>query len=339
MFLRSGGQEFRHRLLRWYSANGRDLPWRRTRDPYAILVSEIMLQQTQVSTVRPYYERWLNRFPDFTALADASESDVLHTWQGLGYYSRARNLHAAAKIVVREHRACLPSEPELLRKLPGMGRYTANAVATFAFNQAMPIVEANITRVIARLFNVEIPVDSTAGREQLWQTAASLVPKRDPAKFNSALMDLGALVCGRTPRCVICPVHHFCRAKQPELLPRKKPRPRLKCLTESHSFALRRGRILLEQCTDRWRGMWMLPPFQPNGSRDRQIHSSLFPFTHHRVTLRVFRKTAARHPTNRQRWISVRDLETTPIPSPHRRAINACLQLSVGHGCQSGSDR
>src|ERR1051325_1722388 len=167
---------FRRRLLRWYSANGRDLPWRRTRDPYAILISEVMLQQTQVSAVIPYYERWLIRFPNFKALAAASEREVLHAWQGLGYYSRARNLHAAAKEIVRRYGSRLPSDPEELRKLPGVGRYIANAVATFAFNRSVPIIETNTTRLIARLFEITAAIDSAPGREQLWQAAASLMP-------------------------------------------------------------------------------------------------------------------------------------------------------------------
>src|SRR5438067_1065916 len=164
------------RLLAWFAAEGRNLPWRRTRDPYAILVSEVMLQQTQVSTVMPYFDRWLQRFPDFTALAESSGAEVLRAWQGLGYYSRARNLHSAAKAIVRQFGGVLPPNSDSLRKLPGIGRYTANAVATFAFNQPLPIVEANITRVIARLFDVRTPVDSGAGRERLWNTAQSLVP-------------------------------------------------------------------------------------------------------------------------------------------------------------------
>src|SRR5690349_9471495 len=139
--------DVRRLLLKWYDANGRDLPWRRTRDPYAILVSEVMLQQTQVATVIPYYQRWMNRFPTFQTLAAASEEDVLHSWQGLGYYTRARNLHSAAKLVVSRHHGVLPQDPKMIQELPGMGRYSANAVATFAFDRSMPIVEANISRV------------------------------------------------------------------------------------------------------------------------------------------------------------------------------------------------
>jgi A/G-specific adenine glycosylase len=329
-------RDFRRRLLRWYAKHGRDLPWRQTRDPYAILISEVMLQQTQVTTVRAYYDRWLNRFPNFSALAHALENDVLHAWQGLGYYRRARNLHAAAKIIVSQHNGILPRSPEVLRRLPGMGRYTTNAVATFAFNQAVPIVETNITRVVARLFDIKIPVDSVAGREQLWQTAELLVPRTNPARFNSALMDLGALVCRGTPQCDACPVQDFCRASDPRSLPVKKPAPDLKRLTESHSLTVHQRRILLEQCTHRWSGMWMLPPFRRAGRVKPAIHSSVFPFTHHRITLRVFQDNKIRGRSHRQRWVPIDQLHRMPIPSPHRRAIDACLSFDV---CQSSSDR
>jgi len=296
-----------------------------------------MLQQTQVTTVIPFYRRWLERFRTIEDLAMASEDEVLHAWQGLGYYSRARNLHAAAKLVARNHRAVLPRDPDVLRDLPGMGRYTANAVATFAFNQSMPIVEANIARLLARLFNIRIRIDSTPGRERLWKLAETIVPNRNAGRFNSALMDLGATICTRSPQCQVCPVKTFCRAPRPELLPMKKPRPRMVRLAESHTFVRHNNRLLLERCTDRWRGMWMLPRHhEPTNGRE-PIHSSEFPFTNHQITLRVFRshRCAAvagqvlRSPKN-QTWMPIADLNSIAIPSPHRRAINACLSLSVG---------
>ena len=155
--------KFRRRLLSWYRRHGRDLPWRRTRDPYAILVSEFMLQQTQVATVIPYYHKWLRRFPDFASLARASENEVLRAWQGLGYYARARNLHATAKTVMDRHGGNFPRGIEQMRQLSGIGKYTAHAVASFAFNQSVPIVEANTGRVLARLFNLRESIDSDLG--------------------------------------------------------------------------------------------------------------------------------------------------------------------------------
>ena len=182
-----------------------------------------MLQQTQVAAVIPYYNEWLRRFPDFAALARAPESDILHAWQGLGYYARARNLHAVAKTVQHRHGGRFPRNLAAISELPGVGRYTANAVATFAFDQPVPIVETNTARVLARLFDFHSPIDRAAGREELWKRARTLVPKYSARIYNSALVDLGALICSpRQPKCRICPVKKFCRAKDPETLPNKK---------------------------------------------------------------------------------------------------------------------
>jgi A/G-specific adenine glycosylase len=316
---------FRRSLLRWYHANGRDLPWRRTRDPYAVLVSEFMLQQTQVATVIPYYNKWLRRFPDLAALARASESDVLHAWQGLGYYARARNLHSAAKTIASEDNGKFPQLADELKSLPGVGRYTANAIATFAFGRSVPIVEANITRVLARVINYQQPIDSGHGREDIWQIASTLVPARGARAFNSALMDLGALVCRPRPKCQICPVRRFCRASKPETLPRKRPRPQLKKLTESHLWIRNRGRILLQQSSGRWRGMWILPPLNTMPVTDRAIHRSIFPFTHHQITLQIFAQPSRKIDQQKERWIDLASINSIPIPSPHHRAIAELL--------------
>jgi A/G-specific adenine glycosylase len=291
---------FRRSLLRWFHRHGRDLPWRRTRDPYAILVSELMLQQTQVATVIPYYRKWLHRFPDFGSLARASQNNVLHAWQGLGYYNRARNLHATAKIVEDQHGGIFPRNIATIRKLPGVGRYTANAVATFAFDKSVPIVEANSARVLARLFDIRTPIDSAIGSEKLWENAARLVPKRNAARFNSALVDLGALVClSNNPKCSICPVNKFCRARNPETLPIKKSKSRTKQITERHLFIFSRGKILLEQSAKRWHGMWVLPPLELDCLKQsslprRAVYRSVFPFTQYRVTLVIYRRCGPR---------------------------------------------
>ena len=280
-----------------------------------------MLQQTQVATVIPYYRRWLERFPDFAALARVQEEEVLHAWQGLGYYARARNLHAAAKCVVENFGGKLPDEPSKIAELPGIGRYTASAIVSFAFDRAEPIVEANIGRVLARLTNLQIPIDTTAGRDRLWQTATALLPARQARVHNSALMDLGALLClPRRPRCGECPVRRFCRAEQPALLPRKKKRPTIVQLTESHLFAQRRSRVLLEQSDERWRGMWILPRLSRTPPKTPLLKME-FPFTRHRITLAVFAGPAAVLPNEKQRWFSRRALERLPLPSPHRRAL------------------
>lgn len=316
---------FRRTLLSWYRKNRRDLPWRGTNDPYAILVSEFMLQQTQVRTVIPYYNEWLRRFPSFQALARASEADVLHAWQGLGYYARARNLRATAGAVMEQYGGAFPTDPEVIRALPGIGRYTANAVASFAFNTAVPIVEANIARVLSRVFDIRTPIDTTAGREQLWSAARDLLPRQGAGTHNAALMELGALVCGAPPKCSACPVQTFCRSTEPGSLPRKKARPPLQLLTEHHGFVLHRRRVLLEQSEERWRGMWVLPRLATPPAIDRPVHRSQFPFTHHRITLAVYPNAAPRKDGPTRRWFSLGELSSIPLPSPHRRALEAIL--------------
>ena len=316
---------FRRSLLNWYRQNARDLPWRCTSDPYAILVSEFMLQQTQVATVIPYYEEWLRRFPDFATLAAASENDALHAWQGLGYYTRARNLRATAIAVIEKHAGIFPRDLASIQELPGIGRYTANAIATFAFDQSVPIVEANIARVLSRLFNLQTPIDTSAGREQLWSAAAQLLPRRRAGRHNSALMELGALVCGARPKCEICPVKIFCRATEPGVLPRKKAPPAIELRTEHHGFAMRRRRVLLEQSQDRWRGMGILPRLTSRPATSQPVHRLEFPFPHHRITLAVYAHESAAPETRSRNWFPITKLSSIPIPSPHRRALNKLL--------------
>ena len=295
-----------------------------------------MLQQTQVATVIPYYEAWLRRFPNFASLARASENDVLCSWQGLGYYARARNLHATARAVLENHRGRFPQSIDRMRRLPGIGKYTANAVASFAFDRSVPIVETNTTRVLARLFDFRKSIDSSSGRKTLWQHAARLLPKSGARTFNSALLDLGALICvARNPRCDLCPVNAFCRAQNPVTLPVRKSRPRTKQLVETHSLIVRRGQILLERSRHRWRGMWILPPLRVDGStfQARPVYKSVFPFTHHRITLAVYRHPVPSKIAPEQQWVQA--IEDVPMPSPHRRAIQALIRnngnFSVQH--------
>ena len=323
---------FPRRLLRWYRRNGRDLPWRHTRDPYAILVSEFMLQQTQVSTVTPYYDEWLCRFPNFAALARASENDVLHAWQGLGYYARARNLHVTAQRVVSQYGGRFPRSIDQMQQLPGIGKYTAHAVATFAFNQPVPIVEANTARVLSRLFNFRDAIDSVTGQKILWQYAATLLTKANARVYNSALLDVGALVCiPREPKCGICPVKTFCRAKNPETLPLRKSRSATERLVEKHAFVIRQGKILLQKSFRRWRGMWILPPLATHRCNQRSvrraaIYTSAFPFTNHRVALKVYAERSRNIDRHLQRWFGINSLQSIPMPSPHRRAVQHLLQ-------------
>jgi A/G-specific adenine glycosylase len=322
---------FRRSLIAWYRQNARDLPWRRTTDPYAILVSEFMLQQTQVATVIPYYNEWLRRFPGFAALAATSEATVLHAWQGLGYYARARNLRTTALAIMEKHGGIFPRDVASIRALPGIGRYTANAVATFAFNRPVPIVEANIARVLSRVLDLQTPVDTSAGRERLWSAATQILPRARASEHNSALMELGALVCTVRPKCLSCAVRSFCRTTDPTALPRKKPRQPLQLRTEHHGFALRRSRVLLEQSPDRWRGMWILPRLSGAPVSGKPLHRSEFSFTNHRITLAVYGDAPPRRErTMSRRWFSIGALSSIPLPSPHRRALNEIL-LSTHH--------
>jgi len=201
-------------LIRWFNKSARDLPWRRTRDPYAIWLSEVMLQQTRVETVIPYYERFLSRFPDVRALALADIDEVLSLWSGLGYYRRARELHRCAKEVVDKHDGVFPSDVPGLRSLRGIGPYTAGAIASIAFDKPVALVDGNVARVLARLFTIEQDMKSTAGMREAWTTAERIVPKDEPGKFNQALMELGATICiPRDPGCLVCPVRESCRAR------------------------------------------------------------------------------------------------------------------------------
>jgi A/G-specific adenine glycosylase len=329
---------FRRSLLRWYPDHCRELPWRCTHDPYAILVSEVMLQQTQAAAVVPYYNRWLRRFPTIRSLARATESDVLYAWQGLGYYTRARNLHRCANLIVENFTGIFPSDPNKLKSLPGIGRYTANAIAVFAFDQPLPLVEANTSRVLARFCNIHDPIDSSYGRRKLWEASSKLVLKERARDFQNAMMDLGSLICTvRNPRCPVCPVRKFCRAREPGSLPRKRKRAAIVPLTESHRLCVIGDALLLEKSRQRWHGMWILPPlkldcFKQSNSRRRPIHTSVFPFTNHRVTLRVYRQRAHHVDPRVQRWFRREELNAIPIPSPHRRAINALFSSQPATG-------
>ena len=241
-------QEFAERLLGWFAHHKRDLPWRcEPRDPYRVWLAEVMLQQTQVATVIPYYERWLARFPTLEALAAAPLDDVLKLWEGLGYYARARHFHAAARAVVSAHGGRIPrTVPELL-SLPGVGRYTAGAVASLAFNADAPVLDGNVKRVLSRVYGLRTPKDGA-----LWRMAQSLLPSGLAGAFNEALMDLGSLIClPRAPRCALCPLRERCAAfanGDPEAFPGRavrKPMPHHGVLTAL--IVASDGRILLGQ--------------------------------------------------------------------------------------------
>ena len=323
------GKEFRQRLCAWFRRHGRDLPWRQTRDPYAILVSEMMLQQTTVAAVVPYFERWMKRFPSVHELAAADESEVLALWQGLGYYRRARNLHAAAKKISVGLAGKFPRDYDGLRDLPGVGDYTAQAVRAFAFDESVPVLDANVIRVVARLFDIRTPVDTAKGLAKVRGKLEELLPAKGGHEFVSALMELGALVCraGR-PDCLLCPVKSFCEAKHPEKLPVKAPKAAIKERSEHAAWVSDGKAVLLQQSTARrWGGLWRLPPLddEPPGGPAVELTYSI---VRERVRLRVhrMRKGGLSASAEPRKAFSLRELEQIAVPSPHRRAIAKMIQ-------------
>jgi len=270
---------FRKRLLAWYAAHARDLPWRRTRDPYDVWISEIMLQQTTVTAVIPYYLRFLAAFPTVVALASVEEHDVLKLWEGLGYYSRGRNLHRAARVIVDEYGGEFPVTVAGLAALPGIGRYTAGAIASFSRDVRAPIVEANTLRLYARLLGFAGNPRSTAGQRLLWDFAERLLPSRDCGRFNQALMELGATVCTPVdPDCQSCPLCRDCLAFRDgtqHQIPVPKPRPAVTQVVEAAIAVRKHDRYLLRQRgpTERWAGLWDFPRFELS-SGDHAVQDS-----------------------------------------------------------------
>ncbi len=256
---------FSARLLDWYALNARSLPWRGRPDPYAVWVSEIMLQQTRVETVIPYYQLWMSRFPSVAALARADLQEVLAAWEGLGYYSRARNLHRAAQVVMAEYAGSLPNDPSDLRRLPGIGRYTAAAIASIAFGADEAALDGNIRRVLARLFDVSEPARSPQGERRLWELACLYLPPGRAGDYNQALMDLGATIClPRQPRCPDCPLMADCLAyrlgvqEQRPVLPQ---RPALPHYTVTAAVIQRDGKLLIARrpANGLLGGLWEFP--------------------------------------------------------------------------------
>lgn len=308
-----------HRSLRtWFRKSGRDLPWRRNRDPYAVLVSEFMLQQTTVTAVVPYFERWMRAFPDVCSLARAEERDVLAHWQGLGYYSRGRRLLRAAREIVARFGGKVPRRISELLSLPGVGPYTAAAIAAFAFDECVPVLDANIIRVVARLNDFNKPVASSAAKALLEQFARQLLPASGGCLHTSALMDLGATVCkAGGPDCAACPLEKFCRAKAPEKIPVKAKKKMVIRERDARGFARSKNNIyLVPSPGPRWRGLWVLPPVASGG---RVLWESTFTVTRHRIRMQVSRARP------RKSWMAFCIDHLPPMPSPHARAAASLL--------------
>jgi A/G-specific adenine glycosylase len=287
----------------------------------------MMLQQTQVVTVLPYYDRWFEWFPTLQALALADETDVLHAWQGLGYYSRARHLHKCARWLVEYCAGELPRDVNALLELPGIGRYTAGAIASFAFNLPAPVLDGNVSRVLARLINLLIPIDREPGKSTLWELAERLVNGPEPGIFNSALMELGALICTpRTPACESCPVRTHCQALDPESIPRKSTRAQVVPRQENYRWIRQGDQVLLRKCFGpRWQGMWTLPLADEVKSDEVPVFHLRHSVTRFVIHLKVFSgpAPAVLAPDNCFHWI--KDLAGLPMPTPHRKSVDALL--------------
>ncbi|MCA9232210.1 MAG: A/G-specific adenine glycosylase [Planctomycetales bacterium] len=261
-------RRFRQRLLKWYASHRRDLPWRRSKNPYRVWLSEVMLQQTQVETVKPYFQRFVKAFPTVKKLAAADEQQVLRLWEGLGYYRRARQLHAAARQVVAEFGGRFPDDVAALQSLPGIGRYTAGAIASIAFDRRAPILETNTVRLFARLLAYRDDPMKAAGQRMLWQAAEAVLPRKDVAPFNQALMELGSLVCtSAKPGCDRCPVALLCATNELGLqqsIPRAAKKTKFLDVSEAAVVVRKNGKVLMRQCApgERWAGLWDFPRFE-----------------------------------------------------------------------------
>lgn len=274
-------QELRRRVLAWFRANARDLPWRRTHDPYHVWISEIMLQQTQVVTVIPYFKRFIAQFPTIQSLAAAHEDAVLRLWEGLGYYRRARQLHKAAQVIVQEHDGIFPSDSDSVRALPGIGRYTAGAILSIAFSAREPILEANTIRVLSRLIAYRDDTTSSEGQRILWQAATDFLPRKHVGDFNQAMMELGSEICTpRDPHCETCPVAPLCPARSAglqSLIPAPKKKTNYEDAREACVVVWRKGKVLLRRCepNERWAGLWDFPRFPITAPQGAKLHREL----------------------------------------------------------------
>lgn len=347
---------FTKHLLNWYRTNKRSFPWRDHPDPYAVWVSEIMAQQTRLETVIPYYQRWMQRFPTIAVLARAEQQEVLNEWEGLGYYSRARNLHKAAQVVIAEHGGKLPDTAGALRTLPGIGRYTAGAIASLSFGRDEPVVDGNVKRALARVFNVAEAVDTSAGENRIWELAGMHLPQGEAGDYNQGLMDLGARIClPRNPKCESCPVQTDCEAFALDLQtarPVKKPKPQVPHYLVAGAVIVRDDRVLIAQRpqTGLLAGMWEFPGGKLEDGETfpqaliREIQEELdaqidvgneigiyrHAYTHFKVTLHAFRCTLVKkepRPLEAQAlaWVSLDQLDDYPMGKIDRM-ISTTLQ-------------
>ncbi len=345
-------QQFQKLLLSWFDRHGRKhLPWQKNKTPYRVWISEIMLQQTQVATVIPYYEQFMQHYPDLSSLAMANEDDVLHLWAGLGYYSRARNLLRAARMIIRDFAGKLPNNAEQLRQLPGIGESTAGAILSIAFNQPAAILDGNVKRVLARLHAVTQPVNDKKIETRLWELAKSYTPSRRTADYTQAIMDLGATLCTRSkPQCAACPLASHCAAHQlgiADQLPKKKSARKLPIRTSTFIILEYNGKLLLNKrpSSGIWGGLWSFPEipgapdlsllrafcrkhYQINVTTCRELESFRHTFSHYHldiqpVVIPIRRKPAKIMEGAGQIWYNPSQPEAIGLPKP--------VQTIIGH--------
>lgn len=319
-------EDFRAALGDWFTETGKDYPWRRAKDPYAILVSEMMLQQTRIATVlgRGFYTRFLEKFPDVESLAKSGDEELLKAWEGLGYYRRARMLRETAKAVIANHGGEFPDDGAALLELPGIGPYTCAALLAFAFGKRSALVDGNVSRVLSRLMDDPEPIDAapTIKRHREW--ADNLCDPENPARHHHAMMELGQTICANgVPDCFSCPVASFCKTASPQNLPVKKPRAKITGTTENALWCRdRHGRILLHHETgSRRTGLWKLPLRSSGYCADlRKISESTYHITRYKVSLNVYLGCPAKLQPGDE-WVSPERLETLPMATPFRKAL------------------
>lgn len=347
---------FAKKLLAWYAKHKRDLPWRRTREPYRIWLAEILLQQTRVEAVIPYYEKFLARFPDVFALANAPLDDVLKTWEGAGYYARARNLHRAAKIVANERAGKFPRTVKGLLELPGIGRYTAGAIASIAFNVNAPVVDGNVMRVLCRYFGIRDDPKTSATHEQLWDIATTLLPDGHAREFNQAVMELGATIClPKNPRCLLCPVQKDCVARQLGIqnqLPVKRANKELPHKMIAAGVIFKHGKILIQQRLSEGLlgGLWEFPGGKVEEGESlescvaREVREELgieihvgkeiiavdHAYSHFSITLHAFHcefvsGRVKLSSAQKWKWVKPSELEQYAFPAANRKIIQQLL--------------
>lgn len=318
---------FQKALFEWYKRERRPLPWRLAPTPYAVTVSEFMCQQTQIATVLPYYERWMNRWPSWEALAKAKEGEVLKLWEGLGYYRRARMLHGLAKHVLNEWNGVLPTDIKELRSLPGIGPYTAGAIASIALGQRTALVDGNVERVLARFFALSWDTGSPAAHKHFWHLAEELLPEKAEmcGDFNQAMMECGARVCTpRQPTCVICPLQNMCLGKtDPHTFSLKK---KMDVVREEETLAWiwKDGKIWLTQPAQarRWKEAFRLP-FAVGKAKGKKLFKHVYTVTKYRIEATVVDGGKKPPVDEKGAWFSQEEVQRIFLPAPHRKMIEA----------------